>query len=183
MNRIKFLVAVLGLAFLLSALHVNGIARAEMPVPLVTFIYQRTSTIQNGRVWTDASGMHIRNRVDLGSLTGDLAGYARVVYNADLVFNAGADQTVMPPDDGTAFGTIEMFSSNLETAAPIWSGTWSYNLQDGKVVSGSLSADHVSGTLKLIVFSVTQGRGGIIHSGYFDPGPCLSPICGDPAQK
>ncbi len=177
-----FVVAALGLALVLSALQINGIARANFPVPSVTFVYQRLSTLEAGRVWTDQSGMHIRDRVDLGLLTGGLQGSARVVYNADLVFTAGGSKPVMPPDDGVAYGTIEIFSSEMETAMPVWNGAWTYNLLDGRAVSGSLTATHTSETLKLIVFSVTQGRNGIIHTGYIEQVFCLNAPCSDPSK-
>jgi hypothetical protein len=187
MYKTKFFVLAAGLAVLiLCALQINDTARAFAPQPLVTFVYQRSGTTDPGTVWFDKTGMHIRDRVDFGYLTGGIQGSARIVYNADLDYGVwarlGEPGPLPMPDDGVAFGTIEFLNGPSGSSVPSWEGSWSYELRDGMVVSGELTAANLNGWQMLEVFSVTEGLSGITHWGYIDMSDCKVAPC-DPWPK
>src|SRR3970040_2115425 len=95
MNKHKFFaVAALALALFLSALQLNGNALASHPVQEITFRYRLLNTVDPGSPWTNPQGLHIRNRVDIGTLSGGIAGTARVVYNADFAPAGSAGPTL-----------------------------------------------------------------------------------------
>jgi hypothetical protein len=174
MNRQKkffFIIGMLALTVFLSAVQVIGIAIASPPIQPATFSYTRVSTLRPGRVWVDRDGLHIRDRVDVGVLTGDIEGLAYVDYNADLspyLLN-GSDQSSPAPGSGTAYGKIQIFASDLDLAVPIWSGDWIYQIRSGVVMSGALTALSQDGQKLLLVDTVLENRDrGIVHTGYIE---------------
>ena len=88
MNKLK-LIPILFLALALSAMQFDRkvFDKPGPPVTPITFTYQRLTLLDPGKVWVDGSGLHIRNRVETGKVSGGINGFARFVYNADLNFN------------------------------------------------------------------------------------------------
>ncbi len=172
-QRRKIWIAVLvlstfALAILFGALAVDGPALARHPDQAVRFAYFRTAIVNPGVEWRDADGMHIRNRVETGYLTGDLQGRTRIVYNADLAHfpslsGGGPD---FPFTEGTAYGSIRIFSSMLDLVWPLWSGSWEHQYHEGRLVGGSMIAFHLDGVTQLLVDTIFPGaRGGLVHVG------------------
>ena len=188
MNKHKFFVlAALALALFLSALQLNGAALASHPVQEITFSYRLVNTVDPGISWTDTEGLHIRNRVDIGILSGDIAGTARVVDIADLAplaSPAGLSRPAPQPSSGVAYGSIQVFSDGMEVSLPIWQGTWRHDIRNGLAVSGEMTAYSLSGDLVLLVDGVSQSAGGsITYTGYIDHLYCPAAGCSAPASE
>ena len=162
-KRVKLVIV---MVMLVASMLAASIAQAAPPeanpdfgVPVVTFVYKKTATIKPGQVWMDESGTHIRNRVDAGTVSGDIKGTTLVVYNAD--FAPG----IVP--SGQTYGTIQIFSAST---APVWSGNWAYTVSAGKVAGGSMTAQNSAATQLLKVNFVQEmpsgsSGGGLLHKG------------------
>jgi hypothetical protein len=170
MNRQKIMSAFV-LALFMATLLAGGSALAapDKGVPFA-FQYLKVQTLEPGDMWIDTGGLHIRNRVDLGEVSGDISGSARVVYNADfpLPIPTGARGTLLPvPDTGVAYGKIEITQDNLEIVSPVWSGSWSYSVKKGKVVAGTMNASNPLTSQLMYIEKVNQQHSGALyHEGY-----------------
>ena len=184
MNKIKVIaLAAVMVAFTLSALLAGRPARASHPAETTQFGYVRTGVLEPGITWVDQYGVHIRDRVEVGRISGDLQGSALVVYNADL--SADMDGRTRSPDpvpgSGVAYGTISIFGERMDPAKPRWAGEWTYQLKNGKVTSGELKAMDWTNTLILIVESVVEDSAGtVLFSGFIDHLFCPDSGCTDP---
>ncbi len=173
MNASKFFyIFALGLALLLGAVRTQGAAQARHMDPTITFTYIKTATIDPGVEWRDRDGLHIRGRVDLGTLTGDIRGVARVVYNADLAaFPSRPLQDLEKPfSEGAAYGTIDVFSDQRDLVRALWSGSWTHKVHEGRVVGGAMTAYSLDGLWELQVSSIIQADPrSLVHTGVIEP--------------
>lgn len=184
-HRISVL-SVLAAIFLFTLLPFNGRALARHPIASVTFGYQQDAVLDPGKVWVDEKGLHIRDRIETGLITGDLAGFARVVYNADLAFYPNLENSaaaIPDPVEGVAYGTIEMFTGDMDLIEPTWSGEWSYQVSRRSVTSGNLTAYNWREGLVLMVSSIVENRRGVLmHTGTIDHVFCPDVGCPDPVD-
>ena len=170
MNRQKIMSAFV-LALFMATLLAGGSALAapDKGVPFA-FQYLKVQTLEPGDMWIDTAGLHIRNRVDLGEVSGDISGSVRVVYNADfpLSIPSGGRGNLLPvPDSGVAYGNIEITPTGLEKPSPEWAGSWSYTVSKGKVVSGSMNSWNVQTGQVMLIDQVSQNHNGALyHEGY-----------------
>jgi hypothetical protein len=181
MNKHKVVLFItLALTLLVSAVHLDSVVLAQsLPVRKVTWRYMKTNTIAPGRAWFDREGYHIRGRVDVGRISGDVQGIARVEYNADYPYN-NVDGKPFLPRNGAAFGRIVIYPY-LSTTSDLrydWSGTWSYGIRDGKVISGSLVATNRQLTERMRVTEVYQNTlGYLMHHGIIERLICEGMPC------
>lgn len=186
MNKHKIVwFAALALTLLVSALRLDSVALAQSPpTKAVTWRYQKTGTIDPGKVWIDKNGYHIRNRVDIGRISGDIQGSALVVYNADFVNNyiENTQRPIPPPLNGIAYGKITISTNSLSSRPTYaWKGTWIYKIQAGKVVSGSLDALNFEKTKRMRIDKVYQDPFGLlVHRGFIDWLYCERQDCPGP---
>ena len=181
-------VLIFALTFVLSAVHFNPavLAKPAPPVTPVFFSYQRLNVLDPGKVWVDAQGLHIRDRVETGTLSGSINGFARFVYNADLkIANAIPDPTAIPASaNGTAYGTVEIYGIDPGLINPegTWNGKWTFTISNGKVVGGTLTAVNLTQTKVLNITSVkessTTTSGALTFKGTIKPNVCGT-ICGE----
>ena len=181
----NFVFAAVLMLFLFGAFVTSQPALARHPDQTTRFEYQRLEILNPGRVWTDEEGLHIRGRVDLGVVSGDLQGTARVVYNADMyAYDSGYEQELSVPYTGIAYGSMEIFGELTDSAGPSWTGSWTYYLHVDKVAAGNLLATNSGNTLMLIVPTVFQTRSGsIAHIGSIDHLFCPDDGCPDPGDQ
>jgi hypothetical protein len=182
MNKHKIMSAFV-LALFMATLLAGGsaLAASEKGVA-IAFQYLKIQTLESGDMWIDTGGLHIRNRVDLGLVKGDISGSARVVYNADFPLPSppGAEGKFLPvPDSGVTYGKIEITPIGLDKPSPGWAGGWAYTVSKGKVVSGSMSAWNNQTGQVMLIQKVTQNHdGSLSHEGYVQyTVPCGLPSC------
>jgi hypothetical protein len=180
-------ILVFALTLALSALQVNPavLAKPAPPVTPVTFSYQRLNVLDPGKVWVDAQGLHIRDRVETGTLSGSINGFARFVYNADLKFASPTveDPTAIPASaNGTAYGTVEIYGIDPGLINPegTWNGKWTFTISKGKVVGGSLDAINLSQTKVMTITVVKENAtsGALTFQGAIKPNICGA-VCGE----
>lgn len=169
MNARKlYVIAAIVLALIVSALPLGGVARATHPVATVSIAYRRTAVINPGRVWVDPQGTHIRNQLEMGTMTGAVEGTAYVVYNADL----NSDGT------GKAYGSIVIYDNLPDQSTPAWSGSWVYQLRNSLVVSGEMTALSPGGQWLMQMDTARQLQdGSILLTGVIDHAFCPFGSC------
>ena len=170
MNKQKIMSAFVLALFMTTLLAGGSVLAATDKGVAIAFQYLKIQTLEPGDMWIDTGGLHIRNRVDLGQVSGDISGSALVVYNADfpLSIPSGDRGNLLPvPDSGVAYGNIEVTPTGLEKPSPEWAGSWSYTVSKGKVVSGNMNAWNAQTGQVMYIDQVSQNHNGALsHEGY-----------------
>lgn len=160
------------LVLLLGAVAAEAGTQDEAPTYPISFTYDRARIIEPGKYWIDEKGVHIRGRVYLGAIGGDLEGTAYVTYNADLtgeIEPSLSPEAQILPDTGTSYGTMTIYSDSETEPLPGWSGwsgKWQRTIDDGLVEDGSMIAFSQQQNWVMTIQSVTEDENGsFFHEG------------------
>ena len=170
-NRKVFVILLIGLCLFLATGIFPQVVEAA-PIydrQRITFQYQKNQTINPGKTWVDQDGLHIRQRIDIGYISGDLNGLALVEYNADMAPTLNEGATGPTPTTGEAYGTIQIFEMDNGLIPVTWEGRWSHTVIHSGAIDGELTALNPDRRqfIKMDQVQVNQD-GAILYEGYLD---------------